>query len=232
MYTSGMAEERKDLAIQLLSQGYTTRAVNFRLQDAGLNPFQESELISMRQQYASEISDLREREEIELRAHGVARRGERIRRLNALVELLEERIFPPSAPLGAAPSTLSHQSVSLAPPGEGAVEVQEDEGGRRTRGIPLKLIAEYRKLIAQVGQEADPLGISAALDRDDPWVLLILDLTKYGSDRQLPSSIRSLLPAGSSSMPTNRGHSLPEPDVSSLQVVSEPERASTQPVSS
>ena len=163
-----IAPARHDLAIRLLSQGYTTRAVNFRLQDAGQTPFQESDLIRLRQQYAPEIDDLREREEIEVRARGLARRGERIRRLNKLAELLETRLF-------------------VSDPTDGSTESQPVPSERKD--IPLKLIAEYRKLVAQIGQEADPLGIAEALDQNDPWVQVIIMLTKSGS---VPKSVSNL----------------------------------------
>ncbi len=170
---------RHDLAIRLLSQGYTTRAVNFRLQDAGHSPFQESDLIRTRQQYAPEIDDLREREEIEVRARGLARRGERIRRLNLLAEELERRLFVSDPSNGSTESQPVPRSLNEA------VNIQET--GKRE--VPLKLIAEYRKLVAQIGQEADPLGIAEALDQNDPWVQVIVMLTKSGS---VPKSVNSL----------------------------------------
>ncbi len=165
-----IAPARHDLAIRLLSQGYTTRAVNFRLQDAGQTPFQESDLIRLRQQYAPEIDDLREREEIEVRARGLARRGERIRRLNKLAELLETRLF-------------------VSDPTDGSTDSQPVPRASEARDIPLKLIAEYRKLVAQIGLEADPLGIAEALDQNDPWVQVIIMLTKSGS---VPKSVSNL----------------------------------------
>lgn len=198
-------QERRDLAIRLLSQGYTTSAVNFRLQDAGHNPYPEVKLIQIRQQYAPAIDDLREREEIEIRARGLARRGERIRRLSKLAEAIEPRLF-----------------ISDSEPANDS----ESPGGVPSE-VNVKLAGEYRKVIQAIGQEADPLGITEALDPNDPWTQLIVLLTKSGSDRQLPSSLRSLTNSERSPRLTNSQFLPAEQERSSLLEESEQEKASS-----
>lgn len=204
-----MVEERtprKELAIRLLAHGYTTRAVNFRLQDAGHTQYPESELIKLRMQYSAHIDDLRERNEIEVRERGLARTSERIRRLTLLAEKLERRIL----------------ASDLKPivDGEG-VPVKFET-------IPLKAVAEYRRLLAQIQTESTPLGIMEALGDDDPWVILITRLTRLESDHQLPSSLPLRISSTSKSRTINGELSDPEPERKSLPAENEPEKVSIQ----
>lgn len=185
--------QRLDLAIRLLAHGYTTRAVNFRLQDAGLEPYPEADLVSLRQQHAPEIDDLREREEIETRGRGLARRHERIRRLTLVAEKLEQTIKIDIDPSIPSPDT------------------------SKSGAVPLKALAEYRRTLSAIRDEADPLGIAEALDPNDTWVLLITRLTKLRSDPQLPSNLKSATLLESSSPLTRSDLFLPEPEKSSSQ---------------
>lgn len=202
-----MVEERiprKELAIRLLAHGYTTRAVNFRLQDAGHEQYPESELVRLRQQYAAHIDDLREREEIDIRERGLARTSERIRRLQDLAERLEDRILasPPQIPI--------------------------PDGGVLSRApkLAIKEVAEYRRILDQIRVESVPLGIAEALNESDPWVILITRLMQSGSDRLLSNNSPSQKSLTLPLRMINGELSDPDPERKSLQEESEAEKVS------
>lgn len=204
-----MEEERtprKELAIRLLANGYTTRSVNFQLQDAGHSPYPESELIQLRMQYSAHIDDLRERNEIEVRARGLARPSERIRRLVLLAEKLERKI--------------------LASPQDSLVDEEGVPVKFKDQPLSLKAVAEYRRILAQIQTEAQPLGIVEALGDDDPWVILITGLMKLGSGQALSSNLPLQISSTSKSQTINVVPSDPEPERKLSPAESEPERVS------
>jgi len=84
--------DRKRRAIKLLAAGYTTRAIRRKMIKEGFEPYEEVELIQMRQRYAPEISDLQESHAIDVFDRGLARRSERVRRLTILAERLEDEL--------------------------------------------------------------------------------------------------------------------------------------------
>ena len=85
---------------------------------------------------------------------GLARREERIKRLTGLAERYE------------------------------AILQVDDEGKPLDSPINLKIAVEYRKVIAELRTETEPLHVKMTVTEDDPWMELLQKLAQSKASRQ------------------------------------------------
>ena len=157
---SAVQNGRRGFAVDLLAQGYTTRMIIVKMTDADLKPYGEVELVLMRQQYAPQIDDLRERGEVEVLTRGLARRSERVRRLALLGEKLEHGLALDD-PEGPVPLKVSVEYRKTL----GQIQAEVDPLGLRSALDPddpwmimitkLMLLGEARQSLSSLPLQKD-----------------------------------------------------------------------------